>query len=176
MHTFRTMTTNEYFDNHIPHRLNLLIAFRTRYSDRHGSTRSLDPELYRDLFRCAKDICFVMTRFFCHELGVTLDRKTQQLKDYGDWTSTHGTERVQLSAITSDHRCSTLILMLKAANGAVAHMDDRRVDHHFKTHQEEQEMISIIDWIEQLVSQHLYKIAGRNLASSMALPNNVMVR
>ncbi len=168
------MNADEYFDDHIPHRLNLLIAFRTRFSDRHRSNLTLDSELYRDLFRCTKDLCFIMTRFFCQELGITLDRKTQQLKDFGDWTSKHGTVQAQLSSITSDPQCAALILMLQAANGAVAHMDDQRVDHSFKTHQEEQLMIPVIDWIERLVPQHIYQAAGRDLEHSMNLPNNLM--
>jgi hypothetical protein len=170
------MTDDEYFNDHIPHRLNLLFAYRTRYSDAHQSSLTLNRDTYRDLFRGAKDICFIMTRFFCQELGVNLDRKTQSLKDYGDWVSRHGNERVQLKVIEEDVRSATLLRMLQAANGAVAHLDDIRVDHYFKTRQEEEEMISVINWMEALVEEHIYRPAGRDMREAMNLPNIVMIQ
>lgn len=170
------MTDDEYFNDHIPHRLNLLFAFRTRYSDAHQSSFTLNRDAYRDLFRCAKDMCFIMTRFFLQELGVNLDRRTQSLKDYGDWVSSHGNERVQPQVLEADVRSATLLRMLQAANGAVAHLDDIRVNHYFTTKQEEEEMISVINWIEELVEQHIYRHAGRDMKAAMNLPNNVMIQ
>ena len=51
------MTADEYFDTHIPHRLNLLLAFRTRYSGRQ-SPHALNPETYRDLFGAPRTCAF----------------------------------------------------------------------------------------------------------------------
>jgi hypothetical protein len=87
---------DEYFDWHIPHRLNFLVAFRTRYSG-DNSSRSLDPEIYRDLFRCAKDTSLLMTRFFCGELGMYCDEATHEIKDAEKWTSRFGSTRVDVS-------------------------------------------------------------------------------
>ncbi len=169
------MEPAQYLDHHIPHRINLLCTFRTRYSRRHESNRTLKPETYRDLFRCAKDICFIMTRFFFEEMGIVLDKRTQKLKNKGNWNSRHKTTRLDLSAVESDSRSRILIEMLKAANGAVAHMDDERVAHYFRTSQEEQEMVRVIDWIEELVQTHIYKPNGRNLSDALRLQNNRMV-
>jgi len=38
-----------FFFEHLPHRMNLLIAFRTRYSGRY-TDKTLEPERFRDLF------------------------------------------------------------------------------------------------------------------------------
>ena len=96
------MTADEYFDWHIPHRLNLLVAFRTRYSG-DNSPGSLDPETYRDLFRCAKDISLLMTRFFCGSSTVYSDEATHKIKAAQKWTSRFGSTRVDVSRITA-HR------------------------------------------------------------------------
>jgi len=98
------MTTDEYLNDHIPHRFNVLSAFRTRYSNRHRTKHSLTPEAYRDLFRCAKDACLIMTRFFFEELGIKLDRKTQQCRVKGSWASRHNITQLPLQNVL-DHRC-----------------------------------------------------------------------
>jgi hypothetical protein len=58
-----TAKQKRFFYEHLPHRVNLLIAFRTRYSTRYPD-RALNPEQFRDLYRCALDISMLMTRFF----------------------------------------------------------------------------------------------------------------
>ena len=168
------MTDNEYFDDHIPHRLNLLIAFRTRYSDGHQSRASLNSETYRDLFRCTKDMCFLMTRFFLGELGLYFDEKTQHIEDAQKWTPRFNRTRAPLSLIRSDLRYTVLCKMYQTANDAVAHLNEFRAYHFFETSKEEQQMIPVIDWIEELISRHIYQAAGRDLERSMKLPNNDM--
>ncbi|MCC6541347.1 MAG: hypothetical protein IT225_03925 [Flavobacteriales bacterium] len=54
-------------------------------------------------------------------------------------------------------------------------MDDARAEHYFITGREEQEMISVIDWIESLVQTHIYTPNGRELSDALRRPNNVMV-
>ena len=167
------MTADEYFDGHIPHRLNLLLAFRTRYSGRQ-SPHTLHSETYRDLFRCAKDMCFLMTRFFCGELGVYFDEKTRQIEEAGTWKTRFGSTRVQPHQLRLDHRYPDLCEMYQAANQAVAHIDSKRVNHSFRVASDDQRMIAVIDWLEELVRGHIYADASRDLARSMSLPFNVM--
>jgi len=167
------VTSDEYFDWHIPHRLNLLVAFRTRYSG-DNSSRSLDPETYRDLFRCAKDMSLLMTRFFCGELGMYCDGATPGIKAAQKWTSRFGSTRVDVSQITGHPNHGDLCQMYEAANQAVAHIDDRGVFHSFKHSVDDQRMISVIAWLEALIRDHIYRDAGRDLARSMSLPQNVM--
>jgi hypothetical protein len=166
------MSEDEYFSDHIPHRLNLLLAFRTRYSDR--SPDKLDPETYRDLFRCAKDICFLMTRFFCKELGVYCDWRTQQIKKDRKWKSRFGSTCVQRSQLRLDPRYVDLCQMYLAANQAVAHIDPEQPNHSFRFASDDRRMIAVIDWIEELVRDHVYAATGRDLARSMNLPSNIM--
>jgi hypothetical protein len=167
------MTADEYFNNHIPHRLNLLVAFRTRYSDPR-SPHALNPETYRDLFRCAKDACLLMTRFFSGELGVYYCQKSGQFEDAEKWASRFGNTRAPLSQLRSDRRYSDLCQMYQAANQAVAHIDLPRVDHSFQFSSDDQRMVAVINWIEELVRKHIYADAGRDLTTAMNLPSNRM--
>ena len=104
------MTADAYFNEHIPHRPNLLIAFRTRYSDPR-SPHALNAETYRDLFRCAKDISLMMTRFFCGELGVFYCEKSQHIEEAQKWTSRFGSTRVPPSHFRADSRYPNLCQM-----------------------------------------------------------------
>jgi len=167
------VTADEYFDCHIPHRINLLFAFRTRYSGRDDS-RSLDPERYRDLFRCAKDMSFLMTRFFCGELGIYCDEATHQIKRAEKWMSHFGSTRVDVSQISGHPSCRDLCQMYEAANQAVAHIDDRGISHWFQCTVDDLRMVAVINWLEGLIRDHIYSDAGRDLARSMNLPQNVV--
>ena len=167
------MTADEYFDWHIPHRLTLLVAFRTRYSG-DNSSRSLDPETYRDLFRCAKDMSLLMTRFFCGELGMYCDEATHEIKSAQKWTSRFRGTRVDVSQVTTHQHYRDLCQMYEAANQAVAHVGDRGVSHSFEHSVDDQRMVAVITWLEALVRDHIYHDAGRDLARSMSLPQNVM--
>jgi hypothetical protein len=167
------VTADEYFDHHIPYRVNLLIAFRTRYSEK--SPHVIDPETYRDLFRCAKDICFLMTRFFCGELGFYFDEKSQQMEAAEKWIPRFGSSRAYVSKLRANPRYLDLCLMYKAANQAIAHMDKAGVDHLFRNRSDNQRMVAVIDWLEELIREHIYIAAGRDLKASMALAPNVML-
>ena len=168
------MTADEYFDWHIPHRLNLLIAFRTRYSAADNSARSLDPEAYRDLFRCAKGISLLMTRFFCGELGMYCDEATHEIKSAQKWTSRFGSTHVDVSQVTIHRHHRDLCRMYEAANQAVAHIDDRGVSRSFTDKIDDQRMVAVITWLEALVRDHIYRDAARDLTRSMSLPQNVV--
>jgi hypothetical protein len=60
----------DYLDKHIPHRINLLITFRERFS----TIDSDKIENIRDLYRCSKDISMLMLRFLLGELGINLQK------------------------------------------------------------------------------------------------------
>jgi hypothetical protein len=168
------MTADEYFDEHIPHRLNLLIAFRTRYSDPR-SPHALSLERCRDLFRCAKDISLLMTRFFCGELGVFYCEKSQQIEDAQKWSSRFGSTRVLALSFRSDSRYPDLCQMYQAANQAVAHIDSNRVAHCFRLAADDRRMFAVIGWLEQLVRDHIYSAAGRDLTASMQRSSNIVI-
>lgn len=54
------MTQKDYKERHIPHRVNLLITYRERFSNLSAEKR----QNIRDFERCAKDISMLMVRFF----------------------------------------------------------------------------------------------------------------
>lgn len=168
------MTDTDYFDAHIPHRVNLLVAFRTRYSLK-PSPHSLSPEAYRDLFRCAKDMCLLMTRYFSGELGFYFDEKTGQMENAQKWKSRFGTTRVELAKLRADPRYVDLCQMYRAANQSVAHINSEDVYHSFRVTQDDERIVAVIDWLELLIGEHIYRSAGRDLESSMRLPSNRMV-
>lgn len=115
-----------------------------------------------------------MTRFFCGELGVYFDEKTQQIEDAQTWNTRFGSTRVPVSKIRPDNRYADLCQMYQAANQAVAHIDSQRVNHSFRVASDNRRMVAVIDWLEELLRQHVYADAGRDLAWAMSLPNNVM--
>jgi hypothetical protein len=168
-----SMSPDEYFDAHIPHRVNLLIAFRQRYSGQYPET-TLQREAYRDLFRCAKDMSFIMVRFFCEEMGIYLPKGKNDIEESKSWSSRFGSSNLNKAALKADSRYAELCEVLRAANRAVAHIEDGDVDHSFRTGSDDERIFRIVGWIEELVKINIYQASGRNFGHSMSLPNNVM--
>lgn len=167
----------DYFEWHIPHRVNLLIAFRRRYANP-TSKDSLTENQYRDLFRCAKDMSFLMVRFFCEEMGVYFSQTTNDIKESQDWRNSY---RPQLKvkplckvSLETHSRYRDLCEVLRAANRAVAHIEPADVDHSFRYEPDNQRIFSVIDWIEQLLESNIYQAAGQDYRAAMSLPQNVM--
>jgi hypothetical protein len=73
-----------------------------------------------------------------------------------------------------DPRYASLLAVMKAANRAVAHIDDLDVDHPIRTENDHSILFDCIDWIEDLIQSHMYGPNGRTLNEAMARPNNVM--
>lgn len=117
-----------------------------------------------------------MTRFFCGELGIYWDEATHQIKSAqkGRWTTRFGSTRVDLSEVSGHPSYSDLCQMYVAANQAVAHIDDRGVSHSFQRAVDDQRMVAVITWLEELVRDHIYRDAGRDLVRSMNLSQNVV--
>lgn len=78
-------------------------------------------------------------------------------------------------AKTDESRYNSLVAVLKAANRAVAHMNELDVDHGFKTEADHKPLFDVIDWIESLIQTHMYEPnEKRSLSTAMQLRNNVM--
>ena len=173
------MTPDEYFNDHLPHRVNLLTTFRERYApnpERPGF-HSGEP---RDLFRCSKDISMLMVRFFCGEMGLYLpkigqgEKRGTDLEQVRKWTSPFGVQRFTEAEATKDGRYPCLLAVMKAANRAVAHIERLDVDHPINTETDHSTLFVSITWIEELIQSHMYVPNGRSLRDAMALQNNVM--
>src|SRR5258706_12031187 len=122
------MTPDEYFNDHIPHRVNLLTTFRDRYAQ--NPRRPEFPSgLPRDLFRCSKDISMLMVRFFCGEMGLYLPRRGKgrkggtDLEEVAGWTFPFRVQQFTEAEAKNDGRYPSLLVVMKAANRAVAHIE-----------------------------------------------------
>ena len=158
-----------FFLDHLPHRVNLLIAFRERYSGRNPD-RSLDPERFRDLFRCAKDISMLMVRFFCAEVGLKVPKRQNTVQSCHPEGQAYGATKANLGVISADSRFDSLRVVLIAANRAVAHIEPSDVDHGVT----DIVLICAIDLVEELVRSQIYAPNNLSLNDAMKLPNNRM--
>jgi hypothetical protein len=183
------MTKDEYLRDHPPHRVNLLTTFRDRYSPskemkRGKRRRKLNAEEARDLFRCAKDISMAMVRFFCDEMGLYLregasdPEDREKRKKNGQWVSWEpflpNTRRFLAEDARKDPRYDNLVIVLKAANRAVVHINETDVDHPIKVDADLEILYSVIDWVEELIESHIYEPNGESLDAAMRLRNNDM--
>ena len=171
------MTDDEYFDDHLPHRVNLLLTFRERYGptpSRPGFSQG-EP---RDFYRCAKDISILMVRFFCSEMGLCVPRRAKgvpcAVTNYHNWSAYLATQIFSEADAKADARYPRLLAVLIAANRAVAHLEELDVDHPIKTEADCAILVEAITWIEELIESHIYAPNGRSLATAMDLPHNVM--
>ncbi len=169
------MTEDEYFDKHIPHRVNLLTTFRNRYSPKcKKNIGALPWDKPRDFFRCSKDISILMVRFFCDELGVGLPKGKSELEDKNPSHPHFKPKPFKVSNAEKDPRFDSLVKVLRAANRAVAHINPSDVNHELKEQKDDERLIEVIDWIEKLIETHMYGPNGRKLADAMELENNDM--
>jgi hypothetical protein len=174
------MTDKDYFERHIPHRVNLLVTFRERYQP--SPLRSgFDPERARDLFRCSKDMAMLMVRFFLTEMGVRLPRKKLNSPDDVDavvgWNSRFGIKQLTVAEVKSEKRFSSIFEVLKAANRAVAHLEEADVDHPITTDSDLSLIFDAIDFTEEKIREKIYHASvGFSFETVMALPDNDMKR
>jgi hypothetical protein len=169
------MSADRYFDDHVPHRVNLLTSFRERYAP-NGSRYEFPLDKYRDLSRCSKDISILMARFFCDEMGLFLDRKTDLLEERKPkfYCNVSNILQFKKDDAAKHPHSSSLLEVLRAANRAVAHIDENDVDHHLVLDRDNFMLFDSISWIEELIQSNMYKPNGRDLTSAMNRPNNRM--
>lgn len=160
---------NEYFEEHFPHRVNLLITFRERFGDP-VNNRHLHSESYRDLFRCSKDTAMMMVRFFCEEVGLKLSQGQPEPEERKMPKRPFLVKKVSKAGLKKDPRYTSLVRVLTAANRAVAHIEDSDVYHNLS----DAELIDAINLTEELVQSNIYQPNGADLHVAMKLPNNRM--
>jgi hypothetical protein len=158
-----------FFYEHLPHRVNLLIAYRTRYSERFPD-RALNPEEFRDLYRCALDTSMLMSRFFCWEIGLDVPKGSYKIASCSPRGKSYGATQADLSWVLQDPRSEQLRLVLIAASRAVAHIAPGDVDHSVHA----AVLVPAIDLVEELIEAHIYSPNGLRLSDAMNLPNNRM--
>lgn len=166
------MTPDEYFNQHVPHRVNLLITFRERFS----GNNKLNPESMRDFFRCSKDISLLMVRFFMDELGIVFKRERDNPNDdiSQHWRPKFGITQLTEQEVKSDPRYSNLKIVLKAANRALAHIEPKYVNHPLVSDADHLILIDVINFTEENIKRKMYTATGRDFQKIMALPENDM--
>lgn len=167
------MNDQTYFEAHIPHRVNLLITFRERYK---GAT-SQQCDSVRDFYRCSKDISMLMVRFFLSEMGIGFRKKAQNSTD--DIHQHEPAQRVQkltCAEVRNDPRFSNVKKVLKAANRAVAHLEDIDVDHPIRQDVDHVILFDAIDFTEEMIIEKIYKPSSYDYSRVMSSEGNDMRR
>ena len=117
----------------------------------------------------------LMVRFFCGEMGLYLPKKGEgkslgtELEDIKRWKPAFNMQRFTETEARKDPRYHSLLTVMKAANRAVAHIEDLDVDHPIKTEMDHPIVFDSITWIEELIESHMYRPNGRLLKDAMAL-------
>jgi hypothetical protein len=161
------MTPEEYKENHIPHRVNLLITYRERFSD-----LNIDREQVRDFHRCSKDIAMLMVRFFLDEMGLKLKRGHYEIIDGKVYNYA---KKITLDSIKNDVNYNDIVKVLTAANRAVAHLIEKDVNHSMKTDPDDQILFNAIDYTVEKIKTHIYQNESE-YESAMNICSNKMYR
>jgi hypothetical protein len=162
------MDEKEYKEDHIPHRVNLLITYRERFANLSDAKR----QNIRDLDRCAKDISMLMVRFFFNELGIGLSRGQADISPRQNFKFA---KSLVLVDVVSDPLYQSILEVLTAANRAVAHIEPSDVNHNFKTALDDKRIFDVITYVENKIKSHIYG-SDREFEIAMSLPNNNMHR
>jgi len=179
----RIMTKDDYLKRHIPHRINLLLTFKRRFSNL--TEKEMQDLGYRDFYRCSKDISMMMVRFLLGELGIRLGKNSSNIseitknhQDYKElskrWIN-FDIDRLTEGEIKKDLVLSNKVFkVLVAANHAIAHIDTNDVDHKLDNYDKTLEiLIPTIDYTLNMVINNIYK--SKVLYNNcMHLPDNVM--
>lgn len=164
-----------YFEEHIPHRLNLLMTFRERYAK-----TSIKPDDLRDFYRCSKDISIFMVRLLLNELGIIYKRKkhnpTEDISSDREWIANFGISRLTEGEVRNDKRYENIKIVLKAANRAIAHIAPDDVDHSIKLDSDNKILFDAIDFTEEMIKKKMFVATGHDYERIMTLPNNNMNR
>ena len=168
------MTIDDYLKKHIPHRINLLITFRERYSGFDLETRQKAGELARDFLRCTKDISMMMVRFLLGELGVRLQQNHNVISEQKNALYT---EKLKVADVISNNHYQSILAVLKAANRSIAHLDVIDVNHSMQTDPDDIVLINAINFTEQVCIKKMYEVNNIfNYQDIMNLPDNNMHR
>lgn len=162
------MTEKQYKEEHIPHRINLLITYRERFANLSDEKR----QNVRDFDRCAKDISMLMIRFFLNELGIGLSRGHLDITPRLNFKFA---KCLTVAEVKSDKLYPVILEVLKAANRAVAHIEPNEVDHNFKTALDDKRIFEVISYVEDKIISHIYG-SNHEFQIAMNLPNNDMHR
>lgn len=163
------MTKEDYLSRHIQHRLRLLTIFRKKFENE--TDESIAKEELSDLYVCSKDISIQMTRSLLFELGIKLKQKKHEEdiekivslnyngndKEILDRIQAFGIIKIEPDTIPTDIN-NKLIVILKIANRAIAHIVEDEVDHELERHIDTLKfLIPVINYVAEKVHSNIYK-------------------
>lgn len=149
------MTKDEYFKKHIPHRIILLTTFRERFSPL--SSIYTDPDIVSDFFCCSKDISMLMVRFLLGELGINLKERQFDICEKGH---NQFVKKLLIRDVIKDSKYENVLTVLKAANRAVAHIEENDINHPLQLDEDNQILFDAIDFTEEKIKSNMYHAAG----------------
>lgn len=166
------MKKEDYLNRHIPHRVNLLITFRERFSNL--TEKEIEDLDLRDLYRCSKDISIMMVRFFLEELGLKLIEGTKFLKN--SKPKQGFLLKLEKDKVDGVSEYNSIVSVLVAANRAVAHITAKDVFHDLDTHENTLKiLIPVINYTEQKIISNIY-LTEQAYKDSMSMKDNEMNR
>lgn len=148
------MTKDDYLKKHIPHRINLLITYRERFSGLDIETRKKVGELTRDFLRCSKDISMMMVRFLLGELGIRLQKGHT---DISETKNAIYADKLKVKDVICNQNYQNILNVLEAANRAVAHMEDSNVNHAIETDLDDEILFNAITFTQQICIKKMYE-------------------
>jgi hypothetical protein len=163
----KRMTHDEYFRQHLPHRINLLTTFRARWDPKSSDFIGNENVQFRDLYRCAKDIAPMMVRLFLYEMGlklkkgesnviVSLDNKEWNKEVIDQVEPPFSINALTVDDIKNEGLFDEVCEVLRFANRAVAHIDASDVNHDFKSNVDNQRLFKVVNFVERMVKERIY--------------------
>lgn len=146
----------EYFEKHIPHRIILLTTFLERYNPLLPETY-ISPDLFPDLFCCSKDISMIMVRFLLGELGINLKEGQSDICEKGHHPFV---KQLLIRDVIIDSRYENILTVLKAANRAVAHIEEKDVNHPLRLEEDNHILFDAINFTLEKIKTNMYQAAG----------------
>ena len=172
-HEFEMITKDDYLKRHIPHRINLLMTYKERFSGLDTETRKKVGEISRDFLRCSKDISMLMVRFLLNELGIKLQKGHT---DISETKNAPYTDKLKVNDVICNPNYQNILDVLKAANRAVAHMEATDVDHAIEKDPDDQILFEAIIFTRDMCIKKMYDINAYDFNLIMNDDDNNMHR
>ena len=96
----------------------------------------------------------IMVRFLLGELGISLQKGNS---DISEKKNNQYVEKLKLSDVVCDSNYQNVLAVLKAANKAIAHMEDIDVNHAIETNPDDKILFNAISFTELMCIEKMYK-------------------
>jgi hypothetical protein len=115
----------------------------------------------------------MMVRFLLGELGVRLQKNHN---DISEQNNAGYTEKLKVRDVISNPHYQNILAVLKAANRAIAHLEEIDVNHSIQTDPDDIILRNAINFTEQACIKNIYEFNAFNYRNIMDLTDNNMHR